>query len=170
MKSTVTWDGDKLVVNSKLNFQGNDVTVKSVWSLSADGNTMTQNQHLSAAMGEADQTMVFEKQAGGAAAATGAAAPVLKAAKASGGAKADYSGKWKLNVAKSDFGVLPGFDSRVDVIDHKEPVIKADTSADGPQGKQDYSMTITTDGKEATNSPGGLEQKAPLVGTVPILL
>ena len=160
IKSTVTWDGDKLVVSSKLSFQGNDVSLKNVWSLSADGQTLTQNQHLSAAMGEADQTMVFEKQAGGAA-APASAAPAAKAATASAsGAKSNYSGKWKLNVSKSDFGVLPGPDTRTDVIEHKDPVLKVDTTSDGAQGKQDYTMTISTDGKENTNTPGGLELKS----------
>jgi len=160
VKSTVAWDADKLVVNSKLSFQGSDVSIKSVWSLSADGKTLTQNQHIAAQMGEIDQVMVFEKQAGGAA-TSASAAPAAKTPSASAsGAKTNYSGTWKLNASKSDFGVLPGPDTRTDVIDHKDPVMKVDTTSDGAQGKQDYTMTITTDGKESTNTPGGLELKS----------
>ena len=30
----------------------------------------------------------------------------------------------------------------------------------GAQGKQEYTLNMTTDGKEATNTPGGLEVKS----------
>ena len=160
IKSTVTWEADKLVVNSKFSFNDNDVTVKSVWTLSADGKTLTQNAHLAAQMGEADQTMVFEKQDGSAAtAATPAAKPATAPATASG-PKPNYSGTWKLNVSKSDFGVLPGPDTRTDVIEHNDPALKVATSQDGAQGKQDFVLAITTDGKEATNNVGGMELKS----------
>jgi hypothetical protein len=154
IKSTVVWDGDKLVFNSKLKAGDNDVTIKNVWSLSSDGNTLTRNAHFVAQMGEADQTQIFEKGAGGA-----AVAPAAKPATAAGG-KSNYSGTWKLNVGKSDFGVLPPPDSRTDIIDHKDPAMKVATTQDSAQGKQDYTMTITTDGKEATNNPGGMELKS----------
>jgi hypothetical protein len=158
VKSTVVWDGNNLVINSKLKSGDNDINLKSVWSLSSDGNTLTRNTHFVAQMGEADQTTVFEKGAGGASAA--AAAPAAKPATASAGGKSNYSGTWKLNVGKSDFGVLPPPDSRTDIIDHKDPAMKVATTQDGAQGKQDYTMTITTDGKEATNNPGGMELKS----------
>jgi hypothetical protein len=163
IKSTAVWDGRNVVINSKFNLNDSEVTIKSVWTLSADGKTLTENRHLAAQMGEADQTMVFEKQEGGAVTATipasKPAAPTVSVS-ASAGAKANYSGTWKLNVAKSDFGPLPAPDSRTDIIDHKDPTLKAATSQDGPQGKQDYTMAITTDGKEATNNAGGLELKS----------
>jgi hypothetical protein len=159
IKSTVVWEGSNLVVNSKFSLGDNDVTVKSVWTLSADGKTLTENRHLAAQMGEADQKLVFEKQEGGAVTAT---IPATKptAPTVSAGAKPDYSGTWKLNVSKSDFGPLPGPDTRTDTIDHKDPSLKATTSQDGPQGKQDYTLAITTDGKEATNNAGGMELKS----------
>jgi hypothetical protein len=66
--------------------------------------------------------------------------------------KTDYSGTWKLNVAKSDFGVLPGPSSRTDVITHKEPSITNHVTAEGEQGKLDYTVSYSTDGKEVTNT------------------
>ena len=157
VKSTLSWDGDNLVVNSSTSIQGNDVTIKQVWTLSADGKTLIQNAHLAASgLGETDQKLVFEKSAGGAS-ATASAAP---AASAATGARANYSGTWKLNVDKSDFGPLPPSASRTDIIEHSEPAIKDTVSDDGAQGKQDYVLSITTDGKEATNSTGGLDVKS----------
>ncbi|MCU1265231.1 MAG: hypothetical protein JWM21_1549 [Acidobacteria bacterium] len=70
--------------------------------------------------------------------------------------KADFSGTWKLNVAKSDFGALPGPDSRTDVITHKDPSITDDVISEGAQGKQEYTIKYTTDGKEVTNQIGPL--------------
>lgn len=155
--STVAWEGSDLVVNSKTNFQGTDVTIKATWTLSADGKTLTQNGHFNAAgLGEFDQKMVFEK--GGATMAKAASAAPAATASTSG-AKANYSGTWKLNVEKSDFGPLPPSNSRTDIIEHSDPSLKDNVSDDGAQGKQEYVLAMTTDGKEATNNAGGLEIK-----------
>src|SRR5262249_55712307 len=62
LKSTAGWEGPSLVVSTKLKFQDNDVVIKTVWELSADGKAMTQNAHITSPMGEFDQKMVYEKQ------------------------------------------------------------------------------------------------------------
>jgi len=74
--------------------------------------------------------------------------------------KTDYSGTWKLNVAKSDFGPLPGPTSRTDVITHKDPSVSDQVTADGEQGKQEYTVNYSTDGKETANAFGGLAAKS----------
>jgi hypothetical protein len=71
--------------------------------------------------------------------------------------KPNFSGSWKLNIAKSDFGVLPPSNGRTDVIDHQDPSLKDTVSDDAAQGQQNYTLAMTTDGKEATNNPGGLD-------------
>jgi hypothetical protein len=76
--------------------------------------------------------------------------------------KPDFSGTWKLNVAKSDFGPLPGPDSRTDVITHKEPSLSNSVTAETAQGKQQYTVSYTTDGKEAVNNIGPREVKSTL--------
>lgn len=76
--------------------------------------------------------------------------------------KPDFSGTWKLNVAKTDFGALPGPDSRTDVITHKDPSLTDDVTAEGSQGKQQYTVKYTTDGKDVTNQIGPLEIKSTL--------
>jgi hypothetical protein len=62
--------------------------------------------------------------------------------------KPDFSGTWKLNVAKSDFGALPGPESRTDVITHKDPSLSNSVTAEGAQGKQQYTVNYTTDGRK----------------------
>jgi hypothetical protein len=76
--------------------------------------------------------------------------------------KPDFSGTWKLNVAKTDFGVLPGPTSRTDVITHKDPSLSDSVTAEGAQGKQEYTVSYTTDGKEAVNKIGPREIKSTL--------
>lgn len=76
--------------------------------------------------------------------------------------KPDFSGTWKLNVTKSDFGPLPGPESRTDVITHKEPSISNSVTAETAQGKQQYTVSYTTDGKEAVNTMGPRETKSTL--------
>ena len=76
--------------------------------------------------------------------------------------KTDFSGTWKLNVAKSDFGPLPGPESRTDVVTHKDPSLSDSVTADGAQGKQQYTVNYTTDGKEALNKIGPREIKSTL--------
>jgi hypothetical protein len=74
--------------------------------------------------------------------------------------KPDFSGTWKLNVAKSDFGNFPGPSSRTDEITHKEPAIAVNVNLEGPQGKLQFTANYTTDGKEVTNKMGDREVKA----------
>jgi hypothetical protein len=76
--------------------------------------------------------------------------------------KTDFSGTWKLNVAKSEFGMLGGPTSRTDVITHKDPSLLDSVTAEGPQGKVQYSTSYTTDGKEAVNKVGEREVKSTL--------
>jgi hypothetical protein len=61
-KGSAKWDGDKLVVDSVRDFNGTELKNHDVWSLSADGKTMTVNSHLIAPQGEFDIVFVFDKQ------------------------------------------------------------------------------------------------------------
>jgi hypothetical protein len=61
-KGTAKWDGDKMVVDSVRDAQGAELKQHDVWTLSADGKTMTVTSHLIAPQGEFDLTLVFDKQ------------------------------------------------------------------------------------------------------------
>jgi hypothetical protein len=74
--------------------------------------------------------------------------------------KPDFSGKWKMDVAKSDFGPMPAPESQTSVIDHKDPKLKVTaTVKGGPQGDRTSESNYTTDGKEVTNKQGEVEIK-----------
>ncbi len=62
VKGTATWEGNNLVVLSKLVMDQGEVTIKSVYGLTPDGKTMNVNSHIESPMGEVDQKMVMEKQ------------------------------------------------------------------------------------------------------------
>ncbi len=62
LKTTVKWEGDALMVDSKGTFNDNEVQFKDKWTLSEDGKMLTINRHLASQMGEADQRIVMEKQ------------------------------------------------------------------------------------------------------------
>ena len=169
-KSTVVWQGSNLVVNSKFMAGDAEITTKSVWTLAADGKTLTEDIHAVSPMGELDLKWVFEKQDAGAVATAKAAPAPVVGAPARAGVKPNFSGTWKLDVSKSDFGVFPPPNSRTDVIEHSDPALKVNTAEDGAQGKQDFALQFTTDGKEATNNAGGLELKSILNWEGPTLV
>jgi hypothetical protein len=76
--------------------------------------------------------------------------PVVAAARAQD-ATPNFTGKWSIDIAKSDFGPMPPPESVTHVIDHKEPNIKIVTTQKGPQGESTNERLLTTDGKENVN-------------------
>ncbi len=61
-KSTVTWDGDILLINTKTSFGGNDMTISDKWTLSADGKTLTIDRKFASSQGEMVQKIAMDKQ------------------------------------------------------------------------------------------------------------
>lgn len=61
-KSTAKWDGNNLVIATKADFQGNEITINSKWSLSDDGKTLTDAWHIVSPQGEFDVTYVLNKK------------------------------------------------------------------------------------------------------------
>lgn len=62
LSSKAQWQGTTLIVDQKMNYKGSDGTIHSVYSLSADGKTLTRQTHYSLDLGEFDVTYVFDKQ------------------------------------------------------------------------------------------------------------
>ena len=56
------WDGASLVLTQKITYQGGAGTLKSVFTLSPDGKTLTRAMHISVDQGEFDTTSVYDKQ------------------------------------------------------------------------------------------------------------
>jgi hypothetical protein len=62
LKSVAKWEGDALQVDSKLNFQGNEITLTDKWVLSEDGKVFTIDRKLVTPQGELEMKLVLEKQ------------------------------------------------------------------------------------------------------------
>ncbi|MCC7157077.1 MAG: hypothetical protein IT161_21030 [Bryobacterales bacterium] len=74
--------------------------------------------------------------------------------------KPDFTGVWKMNNDKSDFGPIPKPDKYESTIDHKDPQLKISTVQAGEQGERKSDATFTTDGNETTNKFGPTEMKS----------
>lgn len=75
-------------------------------------------------------------------------------------AKPNFSGSWKLNVSKSDFGPLPAPDSRTDQIKQNDPDIADNTTQSGQMGEMSAEIKYSTDGKETTYQIRGVDFKS----------
>jgi len=73
--------------------------------------------------------------------------------------KPNYSGQWTVDLAKSDFGMMPPPEKLERTIDHKDPEISIQTLQVGARGEMKTDSKYTTDGKEATIQVRGREAK-----------
>ena len=64
-KGTAQWIGEKLMIESSREFQGATLKQKEIWTLSADGKTLTMDSHVSIPNGEFDVKQVFDKHNSG---------------------------------------------------------------------------------------------------------
>src|SRR5947209_5704607 len=79
----------------------------------------------------------------------------LAALAALAAAAPNFSGDWKMNVAKSDFGPVPAPDTFTRTIRHKDPALEYSTHQKGAQGDVTTEVKYTTDGKPAVNKING---------------
>jgi hypothetical protein len=78
---------------------------------------------------------------------------LVLAASASAQTKPNFSGDWKLNVAKSNFGQMPAPSSLTQKIAHTDPSLNVQTAMSGDFAfNSDFNFT--TDGKECQNAMG----------------
>ena len=64
--------------------------------------------------------------------------------------KPDFSGHWVIDLAKSDFGMMPPPSKMERDIDHKDPSMSIKSIQVGERGEMKNESSYTTDGKEAT--------------------
>jgi hypothetical protein len=67
-------------------------------------------------------------------------------------AAANFSGDWKLNLAKSDYGPVPAPEFMTRTIKHDDPVLQMSTHQKGAQGETTTALKYTTDGKPVENT------------------
>jgi hypothetical protein len=75
--------------------------------------------------------------------------------------KPNFSGEWKLNIAKSTMGPVPAPTSYVRKVTHAEPSITIeDTQTGSPLGDQHDTRTYSTDGKQISYQANGADVKS----------
>ncbi len=79
---------------------------------------------------------------------------LLSLAAFSAHAKPNFTGDWKLNITKSDFGQFPAPSSMSQKASHEDPSLKVATKMAMDNGDFDFESTYSTDGKETTNTFG----------------
>lgn len=61
-KSTAGWEGDTLVVKTKLDANGTEIAMTEKWTLAENGKTLKRAGHINSPQGEFDIVYVFERQ------------------------------------------------------------------------------------------------------------
>ena len=84
----------------------------------------------------------------------------LTATLATAADKPNFSGSWKMNAEKSDFGPIPPPEKLERTIVHEDPKLNVNTLNVGPQGEMKSDSMYTTDGKDSVNKTGGMEIKS----------
>ncbi len=62
MKAVAKWEGDTIVIDSKREVQGMEITQHEIWSLSGDGKTLTILNKLGTPQGDFEIKTVMEKK------------------------------------------------------------------------------------------------------------
>jgi hypothetical protein len=63
----------------------------------------------------------------------------------------DFTGNWKMNVAKSEFGPIPAPEILTRTIQHHDPSLEYKTYQKGAQGEVTTEIKYSTDGKPSVN-------------------
>lgn len=71
----------------------------------------------------------------------------------------NFSGEWKMNIAKSDFGPVPAPEILTRTIKHDDPMLEISTYQKGKRGEVHSELKYTTDGKPCLNTVQGTETK-----------
>jgi hypothetical protein len=74
-------------------------------------------------------------------------------------AKPDFSGEWKLNAAKSEYGAMPAPEVLTRSIKHHDPVLEYKSYQKGQRGEATAEIKYTTDGKPCVNRVQDSEAK-----------
>jgi hypothetical protein len=71
--------------------------------------------------------------------------------------KPDFSGRWSLNTAKTDYGRMAKPKTYVKVIDQKEPSLIVTTTIEDQRGESKSFLKMTTDDRDCINEVNGNE-------------
>lgn len=62
VKSRTKWDGKRLIIESKLEIQGNVIEIKDTWELADEGKALKIGRDLKGPQGETSQKLIYAKE------------------------------------------------------------------------------------------------------------
>ena len=145
--TNAAWDGDVVVMKSKIDVGGAAVDMEERYSLSADRQVLFNDTKV---MGTPIGDVIIKYAYDRATALAGSNAP-------------SFSGTWKMNVAKSTFGSLPEEyrpTAITRVIRHNGPTLLLEINQTSAQGADKSSYKLSLDGSESVNEIQGAPVKS----------
>ena len=95
---------------------------------------------------------------------------LVGAVAALGAEKPNFSGTWKLNAGRSDFGKMPVPQKLERVITHSEPKLTVQSVTSSPQGELRSASTYMTNDTESVNTVRGTQVKSVVSWVGPTLV
>ncbi len=71
--------------------------------------------------------------------------------------KPDFSGRWTIDTARSNYGRMPAPKTYEEVIEFKSPLLTIATTSEDGRGPSKYFLKLTTDGQDCINEVNGNE-------------
>lgn len=71
--------------------------------------------------------------------------------------KPDFSGRWSINAARSEYGRMPKPKTYVETIEQKDPVFTVNTTSRDDRGESQMFLKLTTDDRDCINEVNGNE-------------
>jgi hypothetical protein len=103
--------------------------------------------------------MRFERRRGALAKALLVAAIALGFFGCASSDRPNFSGTWELDVARSNFGPVPGPSKSTQVIEHQEPHLRLTADSEGFMGETHVELEMITDGSETEQTVDGRPRK-----------
>ncbi|MGH9664651.1 MAG: hypothetical protein ACRD9L_09535 [Bryobacteraceae bacterium] len=69
----------------------------------------------------------------------------------------NFSGEWKMNAAKSDYGRMPAPNTFERKVTHRDPLLKIVSTQSGARGTSTAELNLTTDGQNCVNKVHDIE-------------
>ncbi len=152
VKTNAVWDAAAVVMKSKIDVGGTALDMEERYSLSADRQVLfNDTKVLATPIGDIVIKYAFDR-AGASAMSTSASSPAPT-----------FSGSWKMNAAKSNFGSLPEEyrpTAITRVMKHEGPVLSMDTEQIQGGNAQKSTVSLKLDGSESINTLMGAEVKS----------
>ena len=95
---------------------------------------------------------------------------MFTAARVTAAPPTNFSGDWKLNVERSNFGGMPAPTSLTQKITHEEPALKVVSQQSGDFGDMTTDFSFTTDGQACENKVMDFVVKSTLKWDGPVLV